>query len=168
MYFFLMTSACFKEVNKVTGSIGPQSMRRDVTKGKRRLRWRCVRGRRDNSRAVVRKRDRRLDGGMEGNKLWLNLKGTLYTHVGDGDDHKLIVVHPRTSLRNCLVEVLELDDWCCSDSELCMERCESFATEESASDANWSSVGKDTKATGDVRQSHSMVSYSYCGWVTDA
>lgn len=36
--FFLMTSACFKEVNKVTGSIGPQSMRRDVTKGKRRLR----------------------------------------------------------------------------------------------------------------------------------
>jgi len=35
---FLMTSACFKEVNKVTGSIGPQSMRRVVTKGKRRLR----------------------------------------------------------------------------------------------------------------------------------
>ena len=43
---------------------------------------------RDVPRAVVRKRDRRLDGGMEGNKLWLNLKGTLYTHVGDGDDHK--------------------------------------------------------------------------------
>jgi len=59
---------------------------------------------------VVHKRDKRLDGGMEGNKLWLNLKGTLYTHVGGGDDHKLIVVHPRTSLRNCLVEVLELDD----------------------------------------------------------